>query len=538
MAARAVLRIALQKARDAPRGKVRFVAKEKSLLKTTAAVTLIIFISKAGGFLREIIMTAYYGAGSDMDAYNMAYSLFYVPVLLFNSCITSTLVPLYVKLSGEGPRSRLSDFASRVINLFALFGLAVSALMFAAARPLVALTAQGFAPDKQALTVALLRYMLPSLAFVVASIVLSSILNARQNYTAAQLTGFPLTITLIAFTIIFSHTAGVTALAWGVLISGVLQVVVLLPLMRGSMRYRLTFDPSDQMFRRMMALAGPAVLSMAVNELNHMIDKVLASGLPDGHLSCMGLAFRLITFLTGVVLVPLETINFSRMSIRTASHDEHGVGAIVMQSAELVALIILPVIAIGAILSPDVIRLAYMRGRFGEESVAPAAIALRFYIIGVYSYGMRDILNRAFHACQDTRTPMLNSVVTMGLNVVLNIILVRVMGVGGLALATSISATVGVVFLLGLLRRKIGRLGGRDTMLQLGRIALATVAAAGACLLLDRVMPTARSAAQSLGRLVVITGASVIVYMGCALLLRVRQVASVRQMLLSRARRG
>ena len=124
------------------------------------------------------------------------------------------------------------------------------------------------------------------------------------------------------------------------------------------------------------------------------------------------------------------------------------------------------------------------------------------------------------------------------LAVVLNIILVRVMGVGGLALATSISATVGVVFLLGLLRRKIGRLGGRDTMLQLGRIALATVAAAGACLLLDRVMPTARSAAQSLGRLVVITGASVIVYMGCALLLRVRQVASVRQMLLSRVRRG
>ena len=501
------------------------------------AVTLVVFISKAGGFLREIIMTAYYGAGAEMDAYNMAYSLFYVPVLLFNSCITSTLVPLYVSLSQQGPRKRLDAFSSRVINIFALFGLAVSALMFVLARPLVRLTAMGFPPENQALTVALLRYMLPSLAFVVVSIVLSSILNARQSYLAAQLTGFPLTIALVAATVCFSRAAGVYALALGVFVAGVLQVAVLLPFMRGSLRYSLTFDPSDEMFRRMLVLGGPAVLSMAVNELNHMIDKMLASGLPPGELSCMSLAFRLITFLIGVVLVPLETVNFSRMSMRTASHDPQGVSDIVKQSAELVALVICPIIAVGAILSEDVIRLAYLHGRFDERAVRAAGIALRFYIIGVYSFGMRDILNRAFHAFQDTRTPMLNSVVTMLLNVALNVILVRVMGIGGLALATTLSATVGVGLLLSLLRKRIGALDAKQTLGQLGRVLLCTAVCAALCVLLDRVVPPAHTSLGSLGRLVVCTGASLGGYFAAAVLLRVRQVWEIRTMVRSRIRR-
>ncbi|MBR0463552.1 MAG: murein biosynthesis integral membrane protein MurJ [Clostridia bacterium] len=513
------------------------MSENKTLLKTTMSVTLIIFISKAGGFLREIIMTAYYGAGMEMDAYNMAYSLFYMPVLLFNSCITSTLVPLYVSLAQNKPRRRLDEFSSRVINLYGLMGIAVSVLMFIFARPLVRLTGQGFDPGKQDLTVQLLRLMLPALAFIVVSIILASILNARQKYMAAQLTGFPLTIALLIATIGFSDTAGIRALAVGVFVSGVLQAAILLPFLRKELRYKPSFNFADETLKRMVVLAAPAVLSMAVNELNHMIDKMLASGLPEGHLSCMNLAFRLITFLTGVVLVPLETINFSRMSIKTASHDKEGVGKIVTQSAELVALIIFPIIAVGAIMSRDVIRLAYMHGRFNEASVGVSAVALTFYIRGVYAFGMRDILNRAFHACQDTRTPMVNSVITMVLNIALNIVLVRVMGVGGLALATSIAASVGVLLLLTLLRRRIGPLGGLPALRQLGLIAVATAAAGAVCWAFNRFCPPAHTSPESLLRLVIGTGLSLLVYAGAAVFLKVEQVAEVRKLIRSKLRR-
>ena len=205
------------------------------------AVTLVIIISKAGGFLREVVMTAYYGAGMEMDAYNMAYSLYYVPVLLFNSCITSTLVPLYVQLKQNGTPRELDHFSSNVINLFAFFSIIVSILMYFLALPLVRLTARGFDPGKQLLTAELLRLMLPSLAFIVVSIVLSSILNACEKYLAAQLTGFPLTFSLLIATVGFSQSAGIRALAWGVFVSGILQVVILLPAMRGLMNYHFSF---------------------------------------------------------------------------------------------------------------------------------------------------------------------------------------------------------------------------------------------------------------------------------------------------------
>ena len=499
---------------------VLLVAK-KTLFRTTMAVTLLIFVSKAGGFLREIVMTAYYGAGAEMDAYNMAYSLYYVPVLLFNSCITSTLVPVYAQVRRNEP-DRLGHFSSNVITLFAVFAIAASVIMYLLAAPIVSLLASGFTAEGQALTTQLLRTMLPSLCFIVTSIVLSSILNARENYMAAQLTGFPLTVALLIATIGFSNTLGVRALAWGVFFSGILQVVVLLPFMRKIHRYKPSFDVSDPYFRHLMVLAGPAVMNMAVNELNHMVDKMLASSLPSGHLTCMNLAFRLITFLQGVVLVPLETIMFSKMSMKTAAHDEKGLAKMVMRSMEFVALIIFPIIAVGAIMPSDVIRLAYKHGVVSEESVTTAGIALRFYIIGVFSYGMRDILTRAFNACQDTRTPMRNAMATVVLNVVLNILLVRVMGVGGLALATSISATAGVVSLMLLLRRRLGRLHARRSIGELAKIAAATAVCVIVCLLLNRVVPAATTSLDALGRLVLCTGVSLIVYAAAAIALRVR----------------
>lgn len=499
---------------------VLFVAK-KTLFRTTMAVTLLIFVSKAGGFLREIVMTAYYGAGAEMDAYNMAYSLYYVPVLLFNSCITSTLVPVYAQVRRNEPE-RLERFSSNVISLFAVFAIAASVLMYLLSGALVSLLASGFTAEGQALTARLLRTMLPSLCFIVTSIVLSSILNARESYMAAQLTGFPLTFALLIATIGFSNTMGVRALAWGVFFSGILQVIVLLPAMRKIHGFRPSLNFGDPYFRRLMLLAGPAVMNMAVNELNHMVDKMLASSLPAGHLTCMNLAFKLITFLTGVVLVPLETIMFSKMSMKTAAHDEKGLSRMVMRSMELVALIIFPIIAVGAIMPGDVIRLAYKHGVFSEESVTAAGIALRFYILGVFSYGMRDILTRAFNACQDTRTPMINAMGTVAANVALNILLVRVMGVGGLALATSISATAGVVSLMLLLRRRLGRMRGRRTVEELLKIAVATALAALVCMMLNHLVPAATTSVGSFGRLVLCTGVSFIAYAAAVLGLRVR----------------
>ncbi len=512
--------------------------KGRNILKTTLAVTLLIFVSKAGGFIREIIMAAYYGTDAAMDAYNSAYSLYYVPVLLFNSCITSTLIPIYVRLHEDDGLQRANRFASNTLTLFGLMSMAVSILMFALADPIVRITNGGYSPEKQQLTAQLLRIMLPSLVFLVSSIVLSSILNAREKYLSAQLTGFPITIALIAATVGFSAQFGIKALAWGVFVSGILQVVILLPSLRNTFAFRLNFDLKDEYFRHLLILACPAVLSMAVNELNHLIDRFLATGLGDGMVAGMNFAFKLITFLQGVLLVPLTTIMFSKMSKEAAKGDNKAVIKMVMNCIEVVSLVILPITAICAVMGRDVIAAAYMRGQFNAQSVTITTGPFVFYVIGLIGFGVRDLLNRAFHSLQDTKTPMANSAVTVIMNIALNLMLVRVMGASGLALATSITGILGALMLFVRLRNKLGNMGGMKTAIELAKIAICTVLCMLTCLMLDRLIPQATSSVWAFVRLGGVALAGLIVYGGAALASGIRAVQEATNMVMKRLKRG
>lgn len=506
-------------------------AKKDRTAQMTLAVTVIIFISKALGLVRDQISGYYFGASAAADAYISAYGLFYLPVLLFNSCITSTLIPMYVEAEEQGGLRRANRFASNSLNMFALLALAAGGLMMLLAAPLVQLVYPGFDAQKAELTVRLTRIMMPSLVFVVISIVLSSLLNATEHFMAAQLTGFPLSVAMIGSMALLSGSMGIDSKAWGVFAAGILQVLILLPAARKSFTYRPCLDIKDKRFLRLLALAVPSMLSMAVNELNHLIDRALASGLSTGDIACMDYAYKLITFIQGLLAVPVITIMFSRMSRRAAGHDRQGIAEIVIRCIETLTMILLPIIAIGSVVAPDGIRFVYQFGQFDDQAVQVTSGVFVFYLIGVLGFSLRDLLNRAFHAMQETRIPLYMSCVSVVLNIVLNVILSRVMGVNGLALATSISCAVGAALLLLLLRRRLGRMGASGMMIELLKIGVATALSLLTAMMLNHVLPQALGKAALAGRLAVCAGGALMVYMGAAFALRVRQLRFIRGML-------
>ena len=281
------------------------MARTQRVFRTTMLVTAVIILSKLSGFVRDMILANYFGTSMANDAYVSAYSLFYLPVLLFNSAISATLIPMYVKEREQHSLKRSNEFASNTLNLFALAAVLLAALAFLAAPLLVRVVYPGFEPEKSGLTVRLVRIMLLTLVFNVTSISLASLLNATDKFVAAQLTGFPLNLCTILGAVVFSQKYGILAVAWGVFAANILQFLILLPFLNGWFHYTPVLNFSDKRFHRLMALAGPAMLSMGISELNHMIDHALASGLNPGDISAMSYAYRLITFLQGVMLVPL-----------------------------------------------------------------------------------------------------------------------------------------------------------------------------------------------------------------------------------------
>ena len=231
------------------------LARKDKFLKATALVTAVIMLSKVCGLARDIITAGYFGTGVENDAYASAYSLFYLPVLLFNSCITATMVPLYVEERQKMGDTHSNQFASNALNLFSIAALIIAALMFLFVRPLVSLLFH-FGAAGIELTVKLTRIMMLGLVFNVASIVLASLLNAMEKFIAAQLTGFPLSFAVIIAAVGFSPKYGIAAIAWGVFAASVLQVVILIPAMLGWFTYEPRIDLYDKRFHRLLHLAG------------------------------------------------------------------------------------------------------------------------------------------------------------------------------------------------------------------------------------------------------------------------------------------
>lgn len=488
------------------------MARTQRAFKATMLVTGVIILSKVFGFVRDMMLANYFGTGMANDAYVSAYSLFYLPVLLFNSCISATLIPLYVQERDQHSLRQANRFASNTLNLFALAALVIAALFYALARPLVRVIYVGFDPQKADLTVRLVRVMLLSLAFNVTSISLASLLNAAEKYIAAQLTGFPLSLCVMAACLFFSQRHGIEAVSWGVFAANILQFIILIPFLRGWFRYTPVMNFGDRRFHKLVALAGPAMLSMGISELNHMIDHALASGLNPGDISAMSYAYRLITFLLGVLMVPLTTVMFSKMSRMAAAKDKKGMLETLRHCVLVIALVALPIVAIAVVLRLDAIKFAYMRGCFDMHSARVTADILMCYVVGVPAFGLRDFLNRVFHALQDTKTPFRVSCLVVALNIALNLALRVFLGANGLALATSIAGTAGMAALLLLLRKRFRRLGFRRIVPDLMKIVAATLVCAGTCVAMDRVLPAAMGTGRVFVRLALCAGVSLIVY--------------------------
>ena len=499
----------------------------KRAANSALSVTLIIFLSKMFGFVREIIGANYFGTGMEKAAYDSAYSLFYLPILLFSSCITSTVVPLYVHEKTNNSLKDANRFASNVTNLAGVLSLIVGIAMIVFAEPLVKLIYGGFAGEKLDMTVKLTQIMLTGLMFFVVAVVLTSILNARGQFMAAQLTGFPLSFCSILATMLFAGTHGVVAVAWSVVISGVLQIVIMLPFLRKDFTYSPRIQWKDPRVRRLIELAVPAMLAMAVSEINHMIDRSLASGLNGPDIPAMNYAFKLITFILGVIVVPITTMAFSKMSRMVSQKNSEGMIATLRESIEQASFMLLPICAICVVLAQDIIRAAYMRGEFGAESLAVTSGVFQYYVIGIIAFGLRDVFNRAFQAHQDNVTPLYVSIGTVITNVILNLILRKYMGVYGLALATSISATLGASVLFFLLRKKLGHINGKSMLEELLKIAVATVIGTIAAIALNHFLPAWTGPFMRFVRLFCAGGISVAVYLAACIVLRSRQMRSI-----------
>lgn len=427
--------------------------------KATIGLMLVTMLSKVLGFGRELALTYVYGANATADSYITALS---IPGVLFATIATAlgtAFIPLFLEIDKSKGKEKSLLFANNIFNIVIIISTIIAIFGFIFAKPIVKVFAMNFDGKKLALTVKFTRIMIFGIVFIGLSNIMTSWLQIKENFTIPGMIGFPYNI-LIIIGIILSSKGNVYIMAIGTLIGMASQFLFQLPLaIKNGYKYKLYVNIKDEYIKKMLILVMPVFLGVAVNQVNAIVDRSLASTLGDGAITVLNSANRLNGFVLGLFIVTIAAVIYPTLSKLSSDNNKEKFAKSVSQSINIVVLLIIP-ISVGAIvLAEPVVRIVFERGAFDSDATNITAIALACYSVGMIGFSLREILNKVFYSLQDTKTPMLNGALAMGMNIILNIILIRFLGHAGLALATSISALICIVLLFRSLKKKIGYFG-------------------------------------------------------------------------------
>ncbi len=412
-----------------------------------AIVSAMTLLSRLSGFIRDVLLSYFLGAGVVADAFFVAFRIpNFFRRLFAEGAFNQAFVPVLARYKARGPDElkRFVAFAGgNLATVLVLF--VVAGLFFSDA--LIALFAPGFRgdPTRFGLASDLLRITFPYLGFIALTAFAGALLNIHDRYAVPAFTPVLLNAALIGAMVLAAATGAdmVFALAWGVLAAGVVQLCFQTPfLARLQVLPRPRVGVRQEGVRQLGRLLVPAVLAASVGQLNALIDTVLASTLATGSISWLYYADRLLELPIGLVAVALGTVllpNLSRLAGREhRAAFSHTLGWGVRMSL----LLGLPASVALYLLAGPLIATIFYHGRMSATDLSMTALALRAFAIGVLPLVLVKVLAPAFFASEDTRTPFRLAAVAVVVNVVLNLSMFRWFGHVGLALATSVSAWV------------------------------------------------------------------------------------------------
>lgn len=438
------------------------MSKSNQVAKSALIIVFFSLGSKLLGFIREILIASKFGSGMKTDTFFVAMTATSLIVGFLSSAISTTFIPILSEIeSKEGKRGKI-EHTNNMINVMFLLSTILVIICMAFTPLIIKLLAKGFQGEQFKLAVELTRIGLPMILFAGIIGIFTGYLQSEQKFISTSIIGIPFNIVYIFFLLFLSNKFGIKGLMVTAVIAVLSQVLIQIPEARNiGYKYILKFDLKDKYVKKVIALSVPVIIGVAINDLNAIVDRTLASSLVTGSISSLNYANRLNSLILGVFITAITTVIFPLLSKECSNDNISRMKKIMAYGINIILIITVPA-TVGLILfSNPIVEIAFQRGQFGIKATQMTSQALVFYSLGLVAMSLRLLLNRVYYSLQDTRTPMVNGAISVVFNIVLNIILVKFMQHSGLALATSISTIITVILLLWGLKIKIGSLGVR-----------------------------------------------------------------------------
>lgn len=432
--------------------------KEK-LLKSTLVVSLMTFLSRILGFVRDIVIARFLGAGMGADVFFVAFKIpNFLRRLFAEGAFSQAFIPVLAEFRERGDRD-LKQLIAATSGTLAGVLFIVTLIGVIAAPLIIIIFAPGFIdqPEKLQLANELLSITFPYILFVSLTALASSILNSFGKFAVPAFTPVFLNISMIGCALWLAPYLDepVKALAWGVFIGGVVQLLFQLPfLMKIGSLPTPRWGWKEEGVQKILRLMIPAMFGVSVSQINLLLDTLLASFLITGSISWLYYSDRLVEFPLGILGIALATVILPNLSKKHATASMEEFSHTIDWALRWVFLIGTPA-AIGLIVLAEPLLLTlFQYGEFTPHDAHQASLSLMAYGLGLLPFIFIKVLAPGFYARQDTKTPVKIGIIAMIANMGLNIVLMISLAHAGLALATTLSALLNAGLLYYMLRKK------------------------------------------------------------------------------------
>jgi putative peptidoglycan lipid II flippase len=433
----------------------------RKILKAILTIGAMTVALRGIGMVKEMVIAGYFGVGVGVDAFLLAMLL---PTIALNSVIQSfptAMMPMYIQARSGSGRLAAAQLYANVASLAIPLFLVCCATIYVIGPPLISTITGKYSPDTIQLIRQLLYILTPITILTGMRLLLGSLLNAEERFGLVAAAPSLTAISVIVAIVLLSEQLGIFTLAIGTLTGAVLELFLLFRICRqNNIEIWPRWNGLTNDLKRVLREFGPLAFGSLLLTSTIFVDQAMAATLGPGSVASLGFGSRITTAVVGLGTGALATAVFPYFSMMVAQREWSDIRHTVITYIKLLAYVTIPLTAILLFYSNEIISLIFERGQFSAEDTILVGSVQFYYALQIPFHVIAMLAVRLISALQKNRILMWGTAISLVLNIVLNLIFMRYMGVTGIALSTACVHAVSFAYLWSmlyfLLRRQAG----------------------------------------------------------------------------------
>lgn len=449
---------------------------KKTLVKSALIVTFISLISKFTGFLREVFLASNFGASKELDSFLTAETIVSFLSTILLTILGIILIPLISKYIITRNKKETNILLNKIYTNIVILSIILTLIGFIFLKQIVLVFAPNFNEEMYITTTNLTLLLLPTVITSILVFLNNSVLQSHKIFYVSTMIGIPLNLTIIIYLNFFSKMYGIKGLSFFILLGNLVQLILQIPfVIKLGYKFELSYLERISNYKELLNNYLPIIIGALIMQLFPIIEKSIASSLPVGSITALSLSSMLILVVFGIVTASISSIFFTELSHFHVLNESKSFNKLFLKTVNIISILIVPISMLFAIFRVPIIEIFFMRGKFDSNAVYLTSNTLLYYSISLFGLCVKEIAIRTIYVINDSKSYIINSIVTILSFAFFSTIFSKSIGVYGLALGYTISVYLSLIFLLIKIQKYIVNINYKELMFTFIKVIFSSI---------------------------------------------------------------